>query len=126
MKQVQKIWAELSAKAQEVSQEVELSEEKVELGQYGNIDDFQTKYKQIASKAPKLKKIVMDAGMELSDVSRDLWNLADDIQQLEAAARDMGAKDLAKQAQTLYNACSGLVKGWQKASNSITSAAKEI
>ena len=34
MKQVEKIWAELSAKAQEVEtpQEVELSEEKVELG----------------------------------------------------------------------------------------------
>ena len=114
MKKVESIWAELSAKSQEVenTQEVELSEEKVELGRYGNIDDFQSKYKQLASKAPKLKQIVMNAGMELGDVSRDLWNLADDIQQFEAAARDMGAKDLAKQAQTLYNASSSLSKGW--------------
>ena len=122
MKKVEKLWAELSAKAQEV----ELSEEKVELGQYGNIDDFQAKYKQFASKAPKLKQIVMNAGMELGDVSRDLWSLADDIQQFEAAARDMGAKDLAKQAQTLYNSCSSLSKGWEKASNAIASAAKEV
>jgi hypothetical protein len=126
MKQVEKIWAELSAKQVENTQEVELSEEKVELGQYGNIDDFQTKYKQIAAKAPKLKKIVMDAGMELDDVSRDLWNLADDIQQFYAAARDMGAKDLAKQASTLYNASSSLSKGWKKAANAITMAAKEV
>ena len=122
---VEKIWAELSAKAKD-AQEVELSEEKVELGQYGNIDDFQAKYKQFASKAPKLKQIVMNAGMELGDVSRDLWNLADDIQQFEAAARDMGAKDLAKQAQTLYSACSSLSKGWEKAANAIASAAKEV
>ena len=38
MKQVQKIWAELSANAQEVSKEVELTEEQVELASVGELE----------------------------------------------------------------------------------------
>jgi len=57
MKQVQKIWAELSAKAQEVSQEVELSEEqKVELA----IGDTLSKMSLEASEANSKMNDVLD------------------------------------------------------------------
>ena len=50
MKKVESIWAELSAKAQEVAQEVELSEEqKVELGKVEELDALLQKAKGVES-----------------------------------------------------------------------------
>ena len=83
MKQVQKIWAELSAKTQEVSQEVELSEEqKVELALQGDaeqllkqMDSMLSKQLQLRTQASKLAR----EGKDWESSYDSLVNKADSI-----------------------------------------------
>ena len=126
MKQVEKIWAELSAKAQEVEtpQEVELSEEqKVELGM---IDDLRDNYAKAASKAVPLKKIMQKAATDLIQVSDELDKVQSDAQKLEGMAKELGADNIVKSAQQLASAASSLSSEWGKAGLSVQSAAKQI
>ena len=126
MKQVEKVWAELSAKAQEVEtpQEVELSEEqKVELGM---IDDLRDNYAKAASKAVPLKKIMQKAATDLIQVSDELDKVQSDAQKLEGMAKELGADNIVKSAQQLASAASSLSSEWGKAGLSVQSAAKQI
>lgn len=89
MKQVEKIWAELSAKAQEVEtpQEVELSEEqKVELGIIQDvIQDFK-KGMDLFTDA----KSSMDRASEILDAAEKLYEKAE--QQAKDLGVDMGSQ----------------------------------
>ena len=126
MKQVQKVWAELSAKAQEAEtpQEVELSEEqKVELGA---IDDLRNDYKSIAAKAVPIKNVIMGAANDLEKVSNDLSKVVSNAIKLQQMAKELGADNIVKSAQQLESAASGLEKGWAKAASSAQNAAKQI
>ena len=125
MKQVEKIWAELSAKAQEVEtpQEVELSEEKVELGA---IDDLRDNYAKAASKAVPLKKIMQKAATDLIQVSDELEKVQSDAQKLEGMAKELGADNIVKSAQQLASSAGSLSSEWGKAALNVQSAAKQI
>lgn len=80
MKKVESIWAELSAKAQEVSKEVELTEEQVELA---NVKEL----KSMSSKANSLQKKVfkqVDNVEAKADVAyRATLDLNDSVQELK-------------------------------------------
>ena len=95
MKQVEKIWAELSAKAQEVEtpQEVELSEEqKVELGIIQDvIQDFK-KGMDLFTDA----KSSMDRASEILDATEKLYEKA------EQQAKDLGV-DMGSQTEKFGN-----------------------
>lgn len=80
MKQVEKIWAELSAKEVENTQEVELSEEKVELSV---AQDLQ---KGITKVSAEIKK--MQSAMSSFEKAQDVFEDAKDA--LRSAMRDSG------------------------------------
>jgi prophage DNA circulation protein len=126
MKKVEKIWAELSAKAQEVenTQEVELSEEqKVELGAF---EDLNAEYKAIASRAPQIKRAIMSQIQDLNKVSDDLDGVEKKARNIYNAAKELGADDLMKKADTLEESSSSLAEGWGDVAVRLESLAKEI
>jgi hypothetical protein len=104
MKQVEKIWAELSAKAQEVEtpQEVELSEEqKVELGLGDNLAKYAKGVSKYTNEGDGLMKRAERLMSELKETKSALYkwaevgnSIADDIArdsvQFEKAAKDLG------------------------------------
>lgn len=101
MKQVEKIWAELSAKAQEVEtpQEVELSEEKVELGIIQDvIQDFK-KGMDLFTDA----KSSMDRASEILDAAEKLYEKA------EQQAKDLGV-DMDSQTKKLGERIKSIAK----------------
>lgn len=126
MKQVEKIWAELSAKAQEVEtpQEVELSEEqKVELGAF---EDLNAEYKAIASRAPQIKRAIMSQIEDLHKVSDDLDGVEKKARNIYNAAKELGADDLMKKSDTLEDAASSLAQGWGDVATKLESLVKQI
>lgn len=102
MKQVEKIWAELSAKAQEVEtpQEVELSEEqKIELGIIQDvIQDFK-KGMDLFTDA----KSSMDRASEILDATEKLYEKA------EQQAKDLGV-DMGSQTKKLGERIKSIAK----------------
>ena len=102
MKQVEKIWAELSAKAQEVEtpQEVELSEEqKIELGIIQDvIQDFK-KGMDLFTDA----KSSMDRASEILDATEKLYEKA------EQQAKDLGV-DMDSQTKKLGERIKSIAK----------------
>jgi hypothetical protein len=102
MKKVESIWAELSAKAQEVSQEVELSEEqKVELGLGDNLAKYAKGVSKYTNEGDGLIKRAERLMSELKETKSALYkwaevgnSIADDIardsSQFEKAAKDLG------------------------------------
>ncbi len=102
MKQVEKLWAELSAKAQEASQEVELSEEqKVELGLGDNLAKYSKGVSKYTNEGDGLIKRAERLMSELKETKSALYkwaevgnSIADDIardsSQFEKAAKDLG------------------------------------
>jgi len=96
MKQVEKIWAELSAKAQEVEtpQEVELSEEKVELGA---IEDA---IKKMQKEAADLSQDILTASAWGRDVIA-AYETADKLYEDAKSAYDEYAKTYNKFGQEI-------------------------
>ena len=124
MKKVESIWAELSAKAQEVSKEVELSEEKkVELGAF---EDLNAEYKAIASRAPRAKKTIMSSISDLAKVADELYTIEKKAIKIYNAAKELGATDLMDKADTLEESASSLASGWGDVAVRLESLAKEI
>lgn len=97
MKQVQKIWAELSAKAQEV----ELSEKKVELALADNlakyakgVSPYINEGDSLISTAEKMLPEIKSIKKKLQTVANDMNRLADDsardLVAFERAAKELG------------------------------------
>jgi len=88
MKQVEKIWAELSAKAQEVAQEsTELSAEEVKLAAMQDADAI---YNKIVKGRQAQASILMKVEGELKSLAQDAKELAKIEQRLEAMAKELG------------------------------------
>ena len=126
MKQVEKIWAELSAKeaSKEVAQEsTELSEEvKVELSA---LDDLKTKYDKVASNAPKIRSIVLKEANNLAAVATSLGTIKAQYDKIESTAKELGM-EIPSAYKSMVEASQSLAKEWGKAATSIANAAKEI
>ena len=124
MKKVEKIWAELSAKAQEVSQEsTELSEEfKVELSA---LDDLNAKYKKIAANAPKIKNVVQKEANNLAAVATSLGTIKGQFEKIEQSAKELGM-EIPSAYRSMAEVAESLAKEWGKAATKIATAAKEI
>lgn len=124
MKQVEKIWAELSAKSQEVAQEsTELSEEfKVELSA---LDDLNAKYKKIAANAPKIKNVVQKEANNLAAVATSLGTIKGQFEKIEQSAKELGM-EIPSAYRSMAEVAESLSKEWGKAATKIATAAKEI
>ena len=124
MKKVEKIWAELSAKAQEVAQEsTELSEEfKVELSA---LDDLNAKYKKIAANAPKIKNVVQKEANNLAAVATSLGTIKGQFEKIEQSAKELGM-EIPSAYSSMAEVAESLAKEWGKAATKIATAAKEI
>ena len=124
MKQVEKIWAELSAKSQEVAQEpTELSEEfKVELSA---LDDLNAKYKKIAANAPKIKNVVQKEANNLAAVATSLGTIKAQFEKIEQSAKELGM-EIPSAYRSMAEVAESLAKEWGKAATKIATAAKEI
>ena len=124
MKKVEKIWAELSAKAQEVAQEsTELSEEfKVELSA---LDDLNAKYKKIAANAPKIKNVVQKEANNLAAVATSLGTIKGQFEKIEQSAKELGM-EIPSAYRSMAEVAESLAKEWGKAATKIATAAKEI
>ena len=96
MKKVESIWAELSAKAQEVAQEsTELSEEvKVELAAADDLKDASQNAKQLINAFNKTTSQVESGAKELIKfgvrVSSSIFELSKVMQKVEASAKELG------------------------------------
>ena len=105
MKQVQKLWADLSAKAQEVSKEVELTEEQVELASVGELEKQITDMKRaldyfgkrIAEGDTYIKELVkyrnfsLDVYSKLSKITPKMQEGAQKkLDEFEKAAKELG------------------------------------
>ena len=105
MKSVQKIWADLSAKAQEVSKEVELTEEQVELASVGELEKQITGMKsaldffdkRIAEGDTYIKELVkyrnfsLDVYSTLSKINPKMQEAAQKkLDEFEKAAKELG------------------------------------
>ena len=105
MKSVQKIWADLSAKAQEVSKEVELTEEQVELASVGELEKQITDMKRaldffdkrIAEGDTYIKELVkyrnfsLDVYSTLSKINPKMQEAAQKkLDEFEKAAKELG------------------------------------
>ena len=95
---VEKIWAELSAKAaQEVenTQEVELSEEQVELASMSKLESIYKQLDNAMSNAERGTTDIQNAAIKGLKITEDGLNLADEvlneIKDIEAAAKELGA-----------------------------------
>ena len=124
MKSIQKIWAELSAKAQEVAQEpTELSEEfKVDLSA---LDDLNAKYKKIAANAPKIKNVVQKEANNLAAVATSLGTIKAQFEKIEQSAKELGM-EIPSAYRSMAEVAESLAKEWGKAATKIATAAKEI
>lgn len=124
MKSIQKIWAELSAKAQEVAQEsTELSEEfKVDLSA---LDDLNAKYKKIAANAPKIKNVVQKEANNLAAVATSLGTIKGQFEKIEQSAKELGM-EIPSAYRSMAEVAESLAKEWGKAATKIATAAKEI
>lgn len=124
MKKVENIWAELSAKAQEVAQEsTELSEEvKVELSA---LDDLNAKYKSIAANAPKIKNAVVKEANNLAAVATSLGTIKGQFEKIERTAKELGM-EIPSAYRSMAEVAESLAKEWGKSATSIANAAKEI
>ena len=97
MKQVQKVWAELSAKAQEVEtpQEVELSEEQIELASMSKLESIYKQLNNAMSNAERGTSDIVNAAVRGLKITEDGLTLADEvlneIKDIEAAAKELGA-----------------------------------
>ena len=103
--------------------EVKLSSEEVQLGA---IDDLNSKYKLIASKAPKIKAQILKLASELDGVADELDDLQSDYKRLEGMAKELGADGVESTAKTMFKTTGNLSSGWGKAAIGINSAAKKI
>ena len=105
MKKVESIWAELSAKAQEVSKEVELTEEQVELASVGELEKQITDMKRalkffderIAEGDTYIKELVkyrnfsLDVYSTLSKITPKMQEGAQKkLDEFEKAAKELG------------------------------------
>ena len=124
MKKVESIWAELSAKSQEVTQEsTELSEEfKVELSA---LDDLNAKYKKIAANAPKIKNVVQKEANNLAAVATSLGTIKGQFEKIEQSAKELGM-EIPSAYSSMAEVAESLAKEWGKAATKIATAAKEI
>ena len=93
MKKVESIWAELSAKSQEVAQEsTELSEEKVELAL---VNDIEKEFKKMQSASELIEREGKRIGKEIFNF-RDTYNsykattFITLLQKYKSAAQDLG------------------------------------
>jgi hypothetical protein len=105
MKKVESIWAELSAKAQEVSKEVELTEEQVELASVGELEKQITDMKRaldyfdkrIAEGDTYIKELIkyrnfsLDVYSKLSKITPKMQEGAQKkLDEFEKAAKELG------------------------------------
>jgi small-conductance mechanosensitive channel len=111
------------SKIAKINEPTELASHQVELGA---IDDLQVKYKNIASKAPKIKDQVIRLSNELAGVSSELKNLSADFKKLQGMAKELGAMDVEKTAITLAQLTATFSSDWGKAATNISAAAKTI
>ena len=94
MKKVESIWAELSAKAQEVAQEsTELSEVKVELG---SMDDFKQQAKEsfgaYTRAIRKVEQLAKEGINDLNVAGKALVRMNPMKNQIEQQAKDLGVE----------------------------------
>ena len=100
MKKVESIWAELSAKAQEVAQEsTELSEVKVELG---SMDDFKQQAKEsfgaYTRAIRKVEQLAKEGINDLNVAGKALVRMNPMKNQIEQQAKDLGV-DLPREVE---------------------------
>ena len=94
MKQVQKVWAELSAKAQEVEtpqESTELSEEvKVELAK---IDDLLKEVRKHMSTGQKMQSELSSMASGMATISSKCESIAKEATDLLSKAKELGVED---------------------------------
>jgi predicted Rossmann fold nucleotide-binding protein DprA/Smf involved in DNA uptake len=137
MKQVEKIWAELSAKAQEVEtpQEVELSEEqKVELALADNlakyakgVNPYINEGESLISSAEKMLNEIKSIKSKLFTTANDMKSLADDsasdLVAFEKAAKELG---IDPNSNANYKSASKAFDAYAKNSQKFERYAKEL
>jgi len=96
---------------------------KVELGA---IDDLRDDYQRIAAKSVPLKKIIEKAANDLEEVSSDLGKVQSNAKKLEGMAKELGADNIVKVAQDLFQASKSLSSAWGKSATKISTEAKNI
>ena len=101
MKKVESIWAELSAKAQEVSQEVELSEEQVELASAKEVASMASKVNALQKKVRKQTdtseakgevayRATLDLNESVSELKDLMSRLEKDMNDVSKQVKDLG------------------------------------
>ena len=101
MKSVQKLWAELSAKAQEVSKEVELSEEQVELATAKEVASMASKVNALQKKVRKQTenseakgdvayRATLDLNESVSELKDLMSRLDKDMNDVSKQLKDLG------------------------------------
>jgi DNA repair ATPase RecN len=111
-------------KADEIqANKVELAKHEVELGA---IDDLQSKYKTIASKAPKIKEVLLNKTTELRTVVKELNDLQSDAQKLVEMAKFLGADSVQQTASQLFKVTGDLASSFGSAAISIEQSVKKI
>lgn len=100
-----------------------LAKEKVELGA---IDDLRDDYKRIAAKAVPLKRIIEKAANDLEEVSNGLGKVQSNAKKLEGMAKELGADNVVKSAQDLFQTSKSLSSAWGKSATKISTEAKNI
>lgn len=134
MKQVEKVWAELSAKAQEASKEVDLSrEQKVELASGAKIAAALKKLKAASDRlgsADGIYKAVLAYGKVIADAA-SAKNEATKV--LEGYVKALAALDIKPNEAPAYKSSKAMIdksektiKNATKARESIVSAMKSI
>ena len=101
----------------------ELAKHEINLGA---IDDLQSKYKTIASKAPKIKEALLSKAVELRAVVKELNDLQDDAKKLEEMAKFLGADSVQKTANQLFQVTGNLSKEWGVSAIKIEESIKKI
>tara|TARA_R110002012_G_scaffold115216_2_gene262156 strand:+ start:236 stop:571 length:336 start_codon:yes stop_codon:yes gene_type:complete len=100
-----------------------LGKEKVELGA---IDDLRDDYKRIAAKAVPLKRIIEKAANDLEEISNGLGKVQSNAKKLEGMAKELGADNIVKSAQVLFQTSKSLSSAWGKSATKISTEAKNI
>ena len=106
-----------------------IESKKVELGmnvELGAIDDLQNNYKTIASKAPKIKEVLLSKTSELRVVVKELNDLQSDAQKLVEMAKFLGADSVQQTAQQLFKVTGDLASAFGSAAISIEQSVKKI
>ncbi len=127
MKKVESIWAELSAKSQEASQEVELSEEnKVELASGAKIAAALKKLKAASDRlggADGIYKAVVSYGKVIADASA-AKNEAEGV--LEEYVKALAALDIKPNEAPAYKSSKAMIDKSQKTIKNATKARQDI